>query len=62
MFGERLPAVDLAHDDLAGSKQRPEEHGRSFSGRQHGLRLDATLELLMQPLDCVRNRYEDCGA
>jgi hypothetical protein len=26
------------------------------------LGLDAALELFMQPLDGVRNRYEDCGA
>ena len=25
--GERLPAVDLAHVDLTGCKQRPEQHG-----------------------------------
>ena len=25
---ERLPAIDLAHVDLAGSEQRPEQHRR----------------------------------
>jgi adenylate cyclase len=27
--GERLPAINLAHVDLAGGKQRPEQHGGS---------------------------------
>src|SRR4051812_47504533 len=27
---ERLPAIDLAHVDLAGGEQRPEQHGGSL--------------------------------
>ena len=28
--GERLPAIDLAHADLTGGEQRPEQHGGSL--------------------------------
>ena len=56
LCGERLPSVDLAHVDLPGGEQRPEQHGGGFGGRQHGLRLDPSLELLVQPLDRI------CGA
>jgi hypothetical protein len=28
--GERLPAIDLAHVDLTGGEQRPEQHGGSL--------------------------------
>jgi hypothetical protein len=28
--GERLPAIDLAHVDLTGSEQRPEQHSGSL--------------------------------
>ncbi len=59
-LGEGLPAVDLTHGDLPRRQQRPEQHRRGFRGRQHGLRLDATLELLVEALDRVGNRYEDC--
>ena len=52
-LAEALPAVDLAHGDLAGGEQRPEQHGRGLRRGQHGLRLDAALELLVQPLDRV---------
>src|SRR5579864_9641158 len=45
--GKTLPAIDLAHVDLAGSKQRPEQHGSRVRRRQHGLRLDPALELLV---------------
>src|ERR1700730_15164937 len=45
--GEAMPAIDLAHGDLAGSQQRPEQHGSRIRRRQHGLRLDPTLELLV---------------
>ena len=53
LSGERLPAIDLAHVDLSGGEQRPEQHGRGVCRGQHGLRLDPTLELLVQPLDRV---------
>ena len=53
LCGERLPAIHLAHVDLAGGKQRPEQHGSGVCGRQHGLRLDPSLELFVQPLDCI---------
>jgi hypothetical protein len=46
-FGERFPAVDFAHGDLAGGKQGLEQHGCGVGGGQHGLRLDASLELLV---------------
>jgi len=51
--GERFPAIDFAHVDLAGGKQGPEQHCSGFRGRQNGLRLDSPLELLVQPLDGV---------
>src|ERR1700704_2994402 len=54
LCGERLPAIDFAHVDLTGSEQRPEQHGCGLCGRQDGLRLDSSLELLVQPLDGVR--------
>jgi hypothetical protein len=41
-----LPAVDLAHVDLAGGQQRPEQHGGSVGRWQNGLLLDPSLELL----------------
>jgi hypothetical protein len=49
-----LPAIHLAHVDLAGGKQRPEQHARRVGRRQHSLRLDLPLELLVQTLDSVR--------
>src|SRR5437660_6575729 len=47
------PAIDLAHVDLAGGKQGPEQHGRGVRRWQQGLRLAASLELFVQPLDRV---------
>ena len=47
LCGKALPAIDLAHVDLAGSQQRPEQHGSRVRRRQHGLRLDPALELLV---------------
>ena len=55
--GEGLPAIDLAHGDLAGGEQRPEQHGGGFGAGQHGLGVDPALEFLMQSLDRIRNRY-----
>ena len=40
---EGLPPVDLAHADLAGGEQGPEQHGGRLGGGQRGLRLDAPL-------------------
>jgi hypothetical protein len=42
--GERPPAIDLAHVDLARGEQRPEQHCSGVRGRQHGLPLDPPLE------------------
>src|ERR1700680_2798892 len=53
LCGEGLPAIDLAHVDLSGSKQRPEQHGRGVGGRQHGLGFDPPLELFVEPFDPV---------
>ena len=47
LCGKTLPAIDFAHVDLTGSKQRPEQHGSRVRRRQHGLRLDPALELLV---------------
>jgi hypothetical protein len=47
--GEGLPAIDLAHVDLAGSEQSPEQHRGGVRRWQHGLGLDPSLELFMQP-------------
>jgi hypothetical protein len=47
LCGKALPAIDLAHVDLAGSKQCPEQHGSRVRRRQHGLRLDPALELFV---------------
>jgi len=30
LCGERFPSIDLAHVDLAGSEQSPEQHGRGL--------------------------------
>ena len=53
MLIERVPAIDFSERDLTGGEQRPEQHGGGLGRRQHGLRLDAPLELLVQPLDGV---------
>ena len=45
--GEGLPAIDLAHVDLTGREQCPEQHGCSVGRWQDGLRFDPALELLM---------------
>src|SRR5271168_156341 len=51
--GECLPAIDLAHVDLAGGEQRPEQHGGGVCRWQNGLCLDPSFELLVQPLDRI---------
>ena len=45
--GKGFPAVDLAHIDLARGQQRPEQHGGRVCRRQHGLRFNPALELLV---------------
>jgi hypothetical protein len=54
LLGEVLPTVRFAHWDLARGQQSPEQYRGSFRGRQHGLRLDPSLELFMQSLDRIR--------
>jgi hypothetical protein len=44
---QRVPTIDLAHVDLTGGEQRPEQHRRRVCRRQHGLRFDPPLELFM---------------
>ena len=41
------------HGDLTGCQQCPEQHRRRLRRRQHGLRLDAAFELLVQSLDGI---------
>ena len=48
-----MPSINLAHVDLTGTQQCPEQHGCSVGRWQHGLRLDPPLELLVQPLDGI---------
>ncbi len=48
-----LPPVDFAHCDLTRGEQCPEQHGGGLGRRQHRLRLDAALELLMEAFDHV---------
>src|SRR5229473_6364919 len=48
-----LPAIYFSHRDLPGRQQRPEQHRRRLCRWQNSLRLDASLELLMQAFDCV---------
>ena len=47
LCGECLPAIDLAHVDLAGGEQRPEQHGSGIRRWQYGLRFDPPLELFV---------------
>jgi hypothetical protein len=58
LLGEAPPTVDLAHLDLARRQQRPERHRGGLHGRQHGLRLDPSLELLMQAFNCIRMKVK----
>ena len=48
-----MPAINLAHVDLARGEQCPEQHGSGVRGRQHGLRLDPSRELLVQSFDRI---------
>src|SRR6266700_4860419 len=56
-----LPTISscqaVSQMNLATARWRPhagyEQHCSGFGGRQHGLRLDPPLELLVQPLDRV---------
>jgi hypothetical protein len=43
----RCQPLRFAHRDLARSQQSPEQHRGSFRGRQHGMRLDPSLEHFM---------------
>jgi hypothetical protein len=52
--GKRLPAIDLAHVDLPGSEQSPEQHCDCVSRWQHSLHLDPLLELFVQTFNRVR--------
>jgi hypothetical protein len=53
LLGECLPTVNLAHGDLTGCQECPEQHRRRLRRRQHGLRLDTAFELLVQSLDGI---------
>jgi hypothetical protein len=55
VFSEHLPAINLAHVDLTGCEQRPEQHGGGVCRRQHGLGFDPSLELFVQPLVTLRD-------
>lgn len=48
------PAIDLAHGDLAGGNQRPEQYSGCLGRGKDGLGLDAVIGLLVQPLDRMR--------
>ena len=56
-MSKALPSVDFSHRDLAGSQERPEQHCCRLRRREDGLRLDPSLELLMQAFDRVRGPY-----
>lgn len=45
---EGLPSVDLAHLDLAGGEQRPEQHRYGLGAGQHRLGFDAPPEFLVR--------------
>jgi hypothetical protein len=47
---KRLLAIDLAHIDLTGSAQRPEQDRRRICRWQHSLGFDPLLELFVQTL------------
>jgi hypothetical protein len=47
-FKEGFSALELAHLDLAGSQQRPRQHGHGLCAGQLGLGLDTAAELFVQ--------------
>jgi len=57
-----VPAIDAAQGDLVAGEQGPEQHAGGLGARQQALGLDPALELLVQPLDGVRNRYDGFDA
>jgi hypothetical protein len=57
LLGECLPSVYLAHGDLTGCQECPEQHRRRLRRWQHGLRLDAAFELLVQSHVSRRGKY-----
>src|ERR1019366_4319066 len=57
LCGERLPTIVLAHVDLTGCKQRPEQHRGGVGRRQNRLLLDPPLEFLVHTLDCICGAY-----
>src|ERR1700720_1091723 len=49
LCGQTLPTIDLAHVDLAGSKQRPEQHGRCICRRRRGGRAAERARPVVRP-------------
>jgi hypothetical protein len=58
-LGKDIVSSSQINAGLARRKQRPEQHHRSFGGRQNRLGLYAPFELLVQPLDRIRRA---CGS
>lgn len=53
-FEKGLPSLDVAHGDLAGGEQSPQDHGHGVGAGQHGLGLDPAAERLVQTLYRIR--------